>query len=195
MPCRSERKKPKESIRAMKEVLEKIGVPSVLYHDFEGSWNSTEFIRLMNQHKVKQIITSSPPPFAERMVQTLKNMIHIRLEGLNINKEKWTDVLPSVVKKYNNTEHSTIGMSPNDAKEKKNHFEVWLNIYNNSNFARKYPPLKVGDTVRTYIKKKEGFKKGYESNWSKEVYKVIAYKDKQYLINDTNVAYIVGMNC
>ena len=177
-------KNPPESIRAMKEVLETLGKPETIYHDNEGSWNSTVFIRLLNQHKINQIITTSPPPFAERMVQTIKNMIHIRLEGLEINKEKWVDILPAVLKKYNNTVHSTINMTPNEAKDKKNHFEVWLNIYNNSNFARKYPPLKVGDSVRTYIKKKEGFKKGYESNWSKDVYKVIFYKDKQYLVND-----------
>ena len=177
-------KNPPESIRAMKEVLETLGKPETIYHDNEGSWNSTVFIRLLNQHKINQIITTSPPPFAERMVQTIKNMIHIRLEGLEINKEKWVDILPAVLKKYNNTLHSSINMTPNEAKDKKNHFEVWLNIYNNSNFARKYPPLKVGDSVRTYIKKKEGFKKGYESNWSKDVYKVIFYKDKQYLVNN-----------
>ena len=177
-------KNPPESIRAMKEVLEILGKPETIYHDNEGSWSSTVFIRLLNQNKINQIITTSPPPFAERMVQTIKNMIHIRLEGLEINKEKWVDILPAVLKKYNNTVHSTINMTPNEAKDKKNHFEVWLNIYNNSNFARKYPPLKVGDSVRTYIKKKEGFKKGYESNWSKDVYKVIFYKDKQYMVND-----------
>ena len=177
-------KNPPESIRAMKEVLEILGKPETIYHDNEGSWSSTRFIRLLNEHKINQIITTSPPPFAERMVQTIKNMIHIRLEGLEINKEKWVDILPAVLKKYNNTVHSTINMTPNEAKDKKNHFEVWLNIYNNSNFARKYPPLKVGDSVRTYIKKKEGFKKGYESNWSSNVYKVIFYKDKQYLVND-----------
>ena len=38
-------KKPEESARAFKEVLDKIGVPKVLYHDNEGSWSSTEFIR------------------------------------------------------------------------------------------------------------------------------------------------------
>ena len=177
-------KNPPESIRAMKEVLEILGKPETIYHDNEGSWSSTVFIRLLNQNKINQIITTSPPPFAERMVQTIKNMIHIRLEGLEINKEKWVDILPAVLKKYNNTVHSTINMTPNEAKDKKNHFEVWLNIYNNSNFARKYPLLKVGDSVRTYIKKKEGFKKGYESNWSKDVYKVIFYKDKQYLVNN-----------
>ena len=38
-------KKPQESIRAMKEVFEKVGIPEVIYHDNEGSWSSTEFIR------------------------------------------------------------------------------------------------------------------------------------------------------
>ena len=39
-------KKPAESIRAFNEVLNKIGVPEVMYHDNEGSWISTEFIGL-----------------------------------------------------------------------------------------------------------------------------------------------------
>ena len=111
-------KKPQESIRAMKEVLENIGVPEVIYHDIEGSWSSTEFIRLINPHKIKQIITSTPPPFAERMVQTIKNMIHTRLEGLEVSKEKWIDMLPSVLKEYNSTKHSTTGLPPNEATHK-----------------------------------------------------------------------------
>ena len=66
-------KKPEEPARAFKEVLNKIGVPKVLYHDNEGSWSSTEFIRLINSHNIKQTITSTPPPFAERAVQTIKS--------------------------------------------------------------------------------------------------------------------------
>ena len=75
-------KKPEESARAFKEVLDKVGVPKVLYHDSEGSWSSTESMRLINSHNIKQIITSTPPPFAERAVQTIKGMIHKRLEGV-----------------------------------------------------------------------------------------------------------------
>ena len=176
-------KKPLESIRAMKEVLDVIGTPTILYHDNEGSWNSTEFVRLMNSHKIKQIITSSPPPFAERMVQTLKRMIHTRLEGLELDKEEWVELLPSVLKKYNNQKHSTTDMSPNMANMKDNHIEVWLNIHNKATFARRYPPLKIGDRVRVYIKPKT-FKKGYDSAWSKEVYNITFIKDKQYLVND-----------
>lgn len=105
-------KQPNESLRAMKEVLNVIGKPKTLYHDFEGSWNSKQFITLLNENGVRQIITSSPPPFAERMIQTIKNMIHTRLEGLEMEKEKWINLLPAILKKYNNTEHSTTGVKP-----------------------------------------------------------------------------------
>ena len=144
---------PPESIRAMKEVLNVIGKPEILYHDFEGSWNSKPFIRLVNENNIKQIITSSPPPFAERMVQTIKNMIHTRLQGLEIDKQEWINLLPSILKKYNNTIHSTTGVTPNIAKEGNNNIEVWMNISNKATYNRKYPPLKVNDNVRTYIKK------------------------------------------
>ena len=60
-------KKPQGSIRAMEEVFGKVGIPEVIYHDNEGSWSSTEFIRLIHSHKIKHIITSTPPPFAERL--------------------------------------------------------------------------------------------------------------------------------
>ena len=45
-------KKPAESIRAMVEVFNEIGVPEALYHDNEGSWSSIEFIRLIHPHNI-----------------------------------------------------------------------------------------------------------------------------------------------
>jgi hypothetical protein len=178
-------KQPAESVRVMTEVLNVIGVPKVLYHDNEGSWNSGQFIRLLNKHSIKQIITSTPPPFAERMVQTIKNMIHTRLEGMELKKEKWIDILPSVIKKYNNKTHSTTGISPNTAKQGNNNIEVWLNIRNKADFNRKYPPLKTGSQVKTYIKK-GSFAKGYESRWSKDVYRImnISEDGKQFMVNN-----------
>ena len=180
-------KQPAESVRAMKEILKVIGVPEVLYHDNEGSWNSGDFVQLLNQHKIKQIITSTPPPFAERMVQTIKNMIHTRLGGLEIDQQEWVSLLPSVLKKYNNTEHSTIGMSPNQATQGNDNIEIWLNIINKANFNRKYPPLFKGSEVRVYVKP-GSFKKGYDSKWSKEVYKVIAITEdkKQFMVSNNS---------
>ena len=119
-------KQPAESVRAMNEVFDKIGVPENLYHDNEGSWNSKEFIKLLNQRKIKQIITSTPPPFAERMIQEIKNMIHIRLQGLEIEREEWVRLLPAVFNKYNNRIHGTTKMSPIEAKKDQNKIEAFF---------------------------------------------------------------------
>ena len=110
-------------------------------------------------------------------------MIHTRLEGLEMDKDKWIDMLGSVLKKYNNTKHSTTGMEPNEAVKPSNHFEIWLNIINKATYNRKYKPIKVGDKVRTYVKPKS-MKKGHDSSWSSQVYTITLIKDKQYLIND-----------
>ena len=117
------------------------------------------------------------------MVQTLKHMIHTRLEGLELTEEKWVELLQSVLKTYNNTNHSTIGIKPKEAKRKDNHIEAWLNIRNKATFSRTYPPLKIGDNVRTYIKP-HTFKKGYQPSLSKAVYKITFIKNIPYCIND-----------
>ena len=139
-------------VRATNECIDKMGVCEVVYHDFEGSWNSKEFIKLINHFKIRQIITSSPAPFVERMIQTLKDMIHKRIEGLEIDKEKWVELIPVVLKLYNNKEHSTIGMAPVEALKEENHLHVNINIMSKAHFNMKYPPLKLKDEVRTYIK-------------------------------------------
>ena len=176
-------KQPAESIRAFTEVLDKIGIPQQIMSDREGAWESTEFIKVLNKHKIKHIISSSPPPFGERAVQELKNMIHARLDGLDLSKEKWVELLPAVLKKYNNRIHGTTGVSPNDARKDENNIQVYLNIRKHAQYKRKYPKLSIGDSVRTYVKP-GSFKKGYTSSWSKEVYQITYIKDNQYLVND-----------
>ena len=60
-----------------------------------------------------------------------------------------------------------------------------INIRNKATFARMCPPLKVGDSARTY-NKPHTFKKGYQPSWSKEVYTITFIRNNQYLINDAN---------
>eukprot|EP00971_Amphidinium_carterae_P167529 3319453-Amphidinium_carterae.1 len=51
----------------------------------------------------------------------------------------------------------------------------------------KYPPLKVGSKVRTYIKP-DSFKKGFRDKWSRDVYTILHISsDKRYVLNDQNV--------
>ena len=175
-------KKPEECVRAFKEVLDKIGIPKQIYHDNEGSFSSTEFIRLINSHNIKQIIVSTKAPFAERAVQTIKNMIHARIEGLDLDVEKWVDMLPAILRKYNNTKHCTTYVTRNEAKRDDNKLKVLLNIKNKSECKRKYPPLNVGNSVRSYEPPKH--KKGYKPVWSSTVYKIVFMNESGYLIDD-----------
>ena len=58
--------KTQSGVNAMKEVINKIGKFKRLISDREGFTETPEFYRLMNEHKLKHIITSSPSGFAER---------------------------------------------------------------------------------------------------------------------------------
>ena len=60
-----------------------------------------------------------------------------------------------------------------------------MNIRQKAQFKRKYPKLSKDDQVRTYIKP-HTFKKGYQSSWSREVYKIIYISPdgKEFLVND-----------
>jgi hypothetical protein len=86
------------------------------------------------------------------MVQEIKNMIHIRLQGLEVEKEHWVNLLPAVLKKYNNSIHGTTKLSPIEARQDKNRLNVLLNITLKAQYNRTYPELVMGSSVRTYIK-------------------------------------------
>ena len=88
----------KSGVDAMKEVINKIGKFKRLISDREGFTESPDFIRLLNQHNIKHIITSAPSAFAERMVATFKNWIADRFEGLKTPKEEWIKFIPSFIK-------------------------------------------------------------------------------------------------
>jgi hypothetical protein len=143
-----------DCVQAMKEIINRIGVFKTWISDREGGFESPSFIKLLNSQNIKHIITSSPSGFAERMVKTIKDMIMIRIQGLKLKDEEWVKLLPTVLKQYNSTKHSTTGVSPIDGTKPENRIQVWLNITKKARFNRVYPPLFVGTLVRIYLKKR-----------------------------------------
>ena len=81
----------------------------------------------------------------ERFNRTLKEKIQTRLDAMDLSRDKWTSQLEAVVNKYNNTVHSTIKMSPSDARKEGNKLTASFNIWAQSKKDRVYPELKVGD--------------------------------------------------
>ena len=89
----------------------------------------------------------------ERFNRTLKENIQTRFDAMSLDRDKWVSHLEPIINKYNNTKHSTIKMSPNDAKNGNNHLTVSYNIWDGAKRNRKYPDTKVGDEVRVIIKR------------------------------------------
>ena len=112
-------------------------------------------------------------------------MTVVKLKAKGKEEEfKWVDALQDTLNKYNNQEHSTIKMTPNEAKKRGNHDAVYFNMWERAKRDRTYQELKVGDMVRT--KEKKTGSKDYKDKWSKETYKITYIKGDDYLIDDIN---------
>ena len=104
----------------------------------------------------------------ERFNRTIRQLINRYLK--THHTKTWYMVLPSLMRNYNSTIHSTIGIAPNDFKPKdgdriRKEAEIRGMIGKEQTLA-----LKVGDSVRV-LKKKAQFAKGSET-YSKGVYKI-----------------------
>jgi len=86
---------------------------------------------------------------------------------------QYLDILPKILKQYNNTKHSSIKkMTLTEASQKKNKGIVYFNLNGNTELSSK-PKFKVGDKVRILSKyKRKVFDKGYTPNWTEEVFTI-----------------------
>ena len=175
----------KSCVEAFKEVIEKMGkTPKQMYSDEEGAFYDKEFVRFLNEKKIKHITSVAGAHTVERFNRTLKEKTQVRLDAMGLSRDKWVEQLKPILNKYNNTEHTTIKMSPNDAKKPQNEMTVKFNLELKAKKNRKYPELKKDNDVRILQKKEAGKTKGYFPKWSKQVYKVIHVAGKDYMVND-----------
>ena len=158
-------------LEAAKDCLKKMGgKPEMIYSDNEGAWSTGTLIdKYFQAEKIHHIITRSHAPVAERTIRTIKSMVYQRVEK---TKEKWYNVIGPVVLIYNNKMvHSSVKMTPNEARKPANEVNVRLNLQLNRTKLRKYPNVSVGDNVKLY-RKKDKLDKERKSLWSSNSYKV-----------------------
>ena len=88
----------------------------------------------------------------------------------------YIDILPALVRRYNNTKHRSINTTPSDARKPSNYQHVFDALYSSPTKVRKagekVPKFHVGDVVRI-SKLKKKFEKGYTTNWTEEVFKIV----------------------
>ena len=129
----------------------------------------------------------------ERWIRTMKEKMWKYFTDNNTNV--YIDILPDLVKDYNNTKHSSIKMTPVEASEKENELTVWRNLYpNRFGILDINPKFSVGDKVRI-SKKKALFEKGYTTRWTEEIFTITKIKRTSpvtYKIADLNGEEIDG---
>lgn len=177
---------------AFQVIIERGRKPANLQTDNGKEFYNSNFKGLMQKHNINHYSTYSvmKASVVERWNRTLKNSMwqQFSLQG----SYKWLDLLPGLVKDYNDRRHRTIGMPPakvTPAIAKK----LLDTVYNNIKIAK---PAKyhVGDRVRIN-KYKAVFDRGFTPNWSAEVFEIRKIQNTNpttYLIQDSRGAPVLG---
>ena len=155
-----------EAVRAMKMVFKTLGVPKMLYSDRGSEFDNTLFKRLTDHHKISHIWTHTHAAFVERFNRTLKTLLFKYLESTGT--KTITNVLPLILKNYNNSEHTTTEVNPNEAHSNDStHDKVFANITKRAKVVKR-PTLQAGDEVRT-VNQTTNLQKRFENRFSTEV--------------------------
>ena len=148
--------------------------PVYLWTDKGTEFYNSDFKEYLKENGITLYSTQNVEKSSviERFNRTLKSKMFKQFTIQN--STVFTDILPRIVEAYNNTYHSTIKMTPQEASLKKNESIAYLNSYHDEPFPKfKKPSFKEGDKVR--ISKYRGiFDKSYKGNWSEELF--VIYK-------------------
>ena len=145
--------------------------PDHLQSDKGKEFTNATVQALFKFHNINFYTTQNPDVKAsvvERYNRTLKT--YMWRYFTHNQTRRYVNVLDDLVYAYNHRTHSVIKMAPADVT-KDNSKQVLFNLYRNKRLTKQKPLLKVGDHVRI-TREKSTFEKGYESNWSREIFKI-----------------------
>lgn len=159
---------------AFKDIIEKSSrKPGAIWVDKGTEWNNRKFRAYLKAQKIEYYTIQDDnikSSFAERVQRTIKLRIARFLN--HSNSLKFADKLQAFVDSYNKTPHRALGISPVSVNEE-NQAKIWVkqHIPDEPYQPPILPTLKPGDFVRI-SKNKAVFQKGYEPNWSDEIFEV-----------------------
>lgn len=169
---------------AMQKCLDILGVPHMVYCDEGAEFTAKKFRDLMDKNNISLIFALNHAPFVERFNRTIKEQIYKYLQSTGT--KTIINVLPKILENYNNSYHSSISMTPNEAEKNP---ELALKKIRKKFQIKKRSVLKVGDKVRLMIKKK-GLTKGYAPKFSKKVHTIIKFSAPHFFVNDVERGYL-----
>ena len=192
----------KEMVKVLTDIFE-IAKPRKLRTDKGSEFSNKDVRKYLKKENVHHFFTKneSKANYAERSIKNIKKRL-VRYMDYK-QSFKWWDVLADITDSYNNTFHSSIGMTPAQAREE-NPSKIWHNQYdfplkrlkkvkkpkNKSHFI-----YNIGDNVRVSFLKNI-FDREYDQKWSTEIFTIYTRKMKQnipvYAIKDYDGDVIEG---
>ena len=155
-----------------KTIFKEGRIPKYLWTDKGKEFYNKHMKDLLNKHNIKLYSTENEEKSSvvERWNRTIKTKMwkQFTVQG----NTQYLDLLPKLLKEYNNTKHSSIKMTPIEASDKKNEETVYFNLYGDMHQVTSKPKFKVGDQVRISKYKRNIFDKGYTPNWTEELFTV-----------------------
>lgn len=169
-------------------------IPKNLQTDLGKEFFNSKYKTLMKKHGINHYSTFSKMKAAicERFNRTLKTKMW-KVFSLRGNY-KYIDILSRLLKEYNSTYHSTIGMKPKDVNSNNIENGLLKTVYVKQGKRTKQSKFNEGDFVRI-SKHKTIFSKGYTPNWSAEIFKIEKVqntKPQTYLLSDMKNRPIQG---
>ena len=179
----------KDIVGAFKKILKDGRTPQMLHTDKGSEFMNREFQRYLKSQNISFFTTENETKacIVERFNRTLKTKMWRYFTFAR--SYRYLDVLSKLVKGYNHTVHSSIRMKPKDVSIE-NQRQVLDTLYGKrrKKAKRKRFKFQIGDQVRI-SKSKMRFEKGYEANWSEEIFTVCARLKRTlpvYRIKDYN---------
>ena len=186
-----------KKIHDIKPCFEKIfenNKPKFIWSDKEPAFLSKEMQNFFKNNNVKIYHTNShlKAVVIERFNRSLRELM--MKEFVKNNNTVWYNILPKLIKIYNNRYHSTIKMKPIEIN-KSNEKYIKENIYT-YNKTSKTPKFKINNLVRISLKTRKIFDKPSGNiKWSEELFKIHSINKSNvitYKIKDLNDKIIKG---
>ena len=176
-------------VAAMEKIFESTDRrPQRVFHDRGKEFMGAPFKEFLKKHGIKQIYSTNDTTkasLAERYNRTLKTRLWKYFT--HTGKKRYVEVLPKLADAINKTKHRATKMAPIDVNYD-NQFEVWDRLYKKDLELKSEFRFEIGDLVRVPVKHTV-FKKGYEANFSADVYQIvdrIARIPPVYMVADKN---------
>ena len=174
---------------AFKTIFKEGRKPLYLWVDKGKEFYNKHLKDLLEKYNIQMYSTENEEKSSvvERWNRTIKTKMwkQFTVQGNTM----YLDILPKILKQYNNTIHSSIKMTPVEASKKKNEGVVYFNLYGEIEQVSLKLKFKVGDKVRISKYKRNVFDKGYTPNWTEELFTIdkIQYTNPiTYKIKDLN---------